>query len=333
MRAPRSASNHRRRTPSNRQYTVAVTRQFAFAPTNALTRLPPPKGQNLRVPVRAFLPYRCHYRRPYRPCPIADGKPPVVRYADYLNCTLKISEDGMRTLLAVAGLTIAAVIAASEAHADARQDCAKLSGDAATGHGQSATTREMRSRTTTAASNTGTRASTTGPSPTTPRPSRSIRSTRTPTAAAATRYGQGDYDRAIADYTKAIEIDRSTPRPTSAAASRTQAKGDYDRAIADYNKAIEIDRARRRLLRPRRRIAARATTTARSPTTPRPSRSTPKQCHMPKRPRRRHEVKGELRPRDRRLHQGHRDQPALRQRLPRPRARLPQGRQAHTRAV
>ncbi len=53
--------------------------------------------------------------------------------------------------------------------------------------------------------------------------------------------GKGDYDRAIADYTKAIEID---PKYANAYYSRGIAwgkKGNSDRAIADYTKAIEID--------------------------------------------------------------------------------------------
>jgi tetratricopeptide (TPR) repeat protein len=55
-------------------------------------------------------------------------------------------------------------------------------------------------------------------------------------------WGQkGDYDKAIADYTKAIEID---PKVTGAYVNRGNAwsyKGNYDKAIADYSKAIEID--------------------------------------------------------------------------------------------
>jgi tetratricopeptide (TPR) repeat protein len=49
------------------------------------------------------------------------------------------------------------------------------------------------------------------------------------------------YDQAISDFTKAIEID---PRSASAYNNRGLAwknKGDYDRAIADYNKAFEIN--------------------------------------------------------------------------------------------
>jgi tetratricopeptide (TPR) repeat protein len=52
---------------------------------------------------------------------------------------------------------------------------------------------------------------------------------------------KGDYDRAIADYNQAIQFD-----PTYAAAYSNRGivyaeKGDYDRAIADYNQAIQLD--------------------------------------------------------------------------------------------
>lgn len=53
--------------------------------------------------------------------------------------------------------------------------------------------------------------------------------------------GKGDYDRAIADYTKAIEID---PKYVWAYYNRSLAwykKGNYDKAIADNTKVIEID--------------------------------------------------------------------------------------------
>jgi tetratricopeptide (TPR) repeat protein len=52
---------------------------------------------------------------------------------------------------------------------------------------------------------------------------------------------RGDSDKAIADYTKAIEIN---PQYISAYYNRGVAwydKGDYDKAIVDYTKAIEID--------------------------------------------------------------------------------------------
>jgi tetratricopeptide (TPR) repeat protein len=52
---------------------------------------------------------------------------------------------------------------------------------------------------------------------------------------------KGDYDRAIVDYTQAIRLD---PNKASAYYNRGVAyfyKGDYDRAIADYNQAIRLD--------------------------------------------------------------------------------------------
>jgi tetratricopeptide (TPR) repeat protein len=52
---------------------------------------------------------------------------------------------------------------------------------------------------------------------------------------------KGDYDKAIADFTKAIELN---PRYTAAYNNRGNiydSKGDYDKAIVDYTKAIEID--------------------------------------------------------------------------------------------
>ena len=55
------------------------------------------------------------------------------------------------------------------------------------------------------------------------------------------RKAKGDLDGAIADYTKAIEID---PRDAHAYYNRGIArddKGDHDGAIVDYTKAIEID--------------------------------------------------------------------------------------------
>jgi tetratricopeptide (TPR) repeat protein len=50
-----------------------------------------------------------------------------------------------------------------------------------------------------------------------------------------------DYDRAIADYDQAIQLD---PKDANAYVSRGLAyhgKKDYDRAIADYNQAIQLD--------------------------------------------------------------------------------------------
>ena len=53
--------------------------------------------------------------------------------------------------------------------------------------------------------------------------------------------GKGDYDRAIADYTKVIELKPSWALPYRCRGEAYTGKGDYDRAIADYTKAIEID--------------------------------------------------------------------------------------------
>ena len=55
------------------------------------------------------------------------------------------------------------------------------------------------------------------------------------------KYMQGDYQGAIADYTKAIEIN---PQDVGAYTNRGIAKNglkDYQGAIADYNKALEIN--------------------------------------------------------------------------------------------
>ena len=121
-----------------------------------------------------------------------------------------------------------------------------------------------------------------------------------------TKKGEGDYDRAIADYDEAIRLDPSSVG-SSTGASPVRPRG-VDRAIADYDEAIRLDpttpcrsttgvspaepRGRRpghRRLhrghppRPERRRAfnnrglarrPRGSTTGPSPTTPRPSAST-----------------------------------------------------------
>src|SRR5262249_9368062 len=54
-------------------------------------------------------------------------------------------------------------------------------------------------------------------------------------------YNKGDYDRAVADFSKVIE---RNPNYAKAYINRGNAydnKGDHDRAIADYNKAIELN--------------------------------------------------------------------------------------------
>lgn len=52
---------------------------------------------------------------------------------------------------------------------------------------------------------------------------------------------KGDLDGAIADYTKAIEIDPRYARAYDNRGSARAKKGDPDGAIADYSKAIELD--------------------------------------------------------------------------------------------
>src|SRR6516225_8427500 len=51
----------------------------------------------------------------------------------------------------------------------------------------------------------------------------------------------GDFDGAIADYTRAIEIDPTYAAAYSNRGNAKQAKGDLDGAIADCNRAIELD--------------------------------------------------------------------------------------------
>ena len=52
---------------------------------------------------------------------------------------------------------------------------------------------------------------------------------------------KGDYDVAIADYTKAIESDPTLPTPYINRGLARQAKGDVDGALADDDKAIELN--------------------------------------------------------------------------------------------
>ena len=52
---------------------------------------------------------------------------------------------------------------------------------------------------------------------------------------------KGDYDAAIADYTKAIESDPTLPTPYINRGLARQAKGDVDGALADDDKAIELN--------------------------------------------------------------------------------------------
>src|SRR5258708_6415309 len=52
---------------------------------------------------------------------------------------------------------------------------------------------------------------------------------------------KGNYDRATADYTEAIRIDPKYAVAYNGRGNGHQGKGDYDRAIADYSEAIRLD--------------------------------------------------------------------------------------------
>ena len=126
--------------------------------------------------------------------------------------------------------------------------------------------------------------------------------------------GKGDYDRAIADFDKAIQL---KPDYADAYDNRGVAygsKGDYDRAIADYDKAIQLkpDYADAYYNR-----GARSTHRLRQKGRPRPRHRRLRQGHptqpelavayFSRGPRLRGQ--GRLRPRHRRLRQGHPAQP------------------------
>jgi tetratricopeptide (TPR) repeat protein len=54
-------------------------------------------------------------------------------------------------------------------------------------------------------------------------------------------YQEGDYDKAISDYTKAIELDPKNTEAYSCRGFLNAGKGQYDKAISDYSKAIELN--------------------------------------------------------------------------------------------
>ena len=90
-----------------------------------------------------------------------------------------------------------------------------------------------------------------------------------------------EYDKAIADYDEAIRLD---PKDATAYHERGEAwyaKDDLDKAIADYDEAIRLDPGRRAYtIRGDRACSTKGKPTRRSPTSPRPSGSTPR---MPRR--------------------------------------------------
>ena len=87
----------------------------------------------------------------------------------------------------------------------------------------------------------------------------------------------GNYDAAVADFTKAIQIDSAFAPAYNGRCAAFTLKGDYDAAIADCSKAVELNpEVRSRVLQSRHRPAdARATSSAPLPTTARRSPSTP----------------------------------------------------------
>jgi formylglycine-generating enzyme required for sulfatase activity/Flp pilus assembly protein TadD len=57
------------------------------------------------------------------------------------------------------------------------------------------------------------------------------------------RYSKGDYDGAISDYTKAIELNPKVSSVYDNRGSTREQKGDHDGAFADFSKAVEVDPA------------------------------------------------------------------------------------------
>lgn len=52
---------------------------------------------------------------------------------------------------------------------------------------------------------------------------------------------KGDFDRAIADFTQAIQLNPKDAKPHVNRGNAYSDKGDFDHAIADYNEAIQLD--------------------------------------------------------------------------------------------
>ena len=60
-------------------------------------------------------------------------------------------------------------------------------------------------------------------------------------ASAQAKSDKGDFNGAIADYTKAIALGATDPATYYARGSAEEAKGDLDGAIADYSQVIALD--------------------------------------------------------------------------------------------
>jgi tetratricopeptide (TPR) repeat protein len=52
---------------------------------------------------------------------------------------------------------------------------------------------------------------------------------------------KGEYERAIADYTRALELDPNDARAYGTRGNSYADKGEYERAIADYTRALELN--------------------------------------------------------------------------------------------
>ena len=176
--------------------------------------------------------------------------------------------------------------------------------------------------------------STTRPSPTTPRPSGST--PRTPAA----YVNRGDAWSAKKELRQGDRrLQRGHPArperrlwPTTTAATPGTPRSEYDKAIADYTEAIRLDPKNAAAYNNRGDVLVRrrASTTRRSPTSTRPSGSTPR-CHGLQQPRRRLVRQEGVRQGDRRLQRGHPARPQVRHGLRQPRHRLVQPRRSTTR--
>jgi tetratricopeptide (TPR) repeat protein len=54
-------------------------------------------------------------------------------------------------------------------------------------------------------------------------------------------HGKGDFDRAISDFSKAIDLCPEEPKFYNDRGTAWQRKGDYKQAVADYAKALEVE--------------------------------------------------------------------------------------------
>ena len=64
---------------------------------------------------------------------------------------------------------------------------------------------------------------------------------KTPFQQGSSAYDNGDYDKALADFNQAIQLDPTYVFAYNNCGNVYLHKGDYDKAIADYDKAIQLD--------------------------------------------------------------------------------------------